>query len=104
MHPGNIQALRVVRPDVCVLANNHVLDFGRRGLLETLDVLAASRLRVAGAGRSLDEAAAPAVVPITRIRGRVVVLALGTPSSGIPDGWAAARNRPGVNVVASLTD
>ena len=41
MNPANAQALAPVRPDVCVLANNHVLDFGRRGLLETLDVLSA---------------------------------------------------------------
>ena len=39
MNPANSEALAAVRPDACVLANNHVLDFGRRGLLETLDVL-----------------------------------------------------------------
>jgi poly-gamma-glutamate capsule biosynthesis protein CapA/YwtB (metallophosphatase superfamily) len=104
MHPANVPAVGIVRPDVCVLANNHVLDFGRRGLLETLDALSASRLRVAGAGRSLDEAAAPAFVPIPRSAGRVVVFAFGTPSSGIPHGWAAARKRPGVNLISSLTD
>jgi poly-gamma-glutamate capsule biosynthesis protein CapA/YwtB (metallophosphatase superfamily) len=104
MHPANIASVGVVRPDVCVLANNHVLDFGRRGLLETLDVLAASGLRVAGAGQSLDEAAAPAFVPIRSSGGRVIVLAFGTPSSGIPQGWAAAANRPGVHLIASLTD
>ena len=104
MHPANLPALGIVRPDVCVLANNHVLDFGPRGLLETLDVLAAARFRVAGAGRSLAEAAAPAVVPIRPTGGRVVVFAFGTPSSGIPQGWAAAPNRPGVRLLASLTD
>jgi poly-gamma-glutamate capsule biosynthesis protein CapA/YwtB (metallophosphatase superfamily) len=103
MHPTNVPAVGAIRPDVCVLANNHVLDFGRRGLLETLDVLAAASIRVAGAGRSLAEAAAPAFVPIPRSRGRVVVFAFGTPSSGIPHGWAAAANRPGVHLVAYLT-
>jgi poly-gamma-glutamate capsule biosynthesis protein CapA/YwtB (metallophosphatase superfamily) len=104
MHPANVPAVEIVRPDVCVLANNHVLDFGRRGLLETLDVLAASRLRVAGAGRSLSEAAAPAFVPLPRSDGRVVVFAFGSPSSGIPQGWAAAKHRPGVHLLSSLTD
>ena len=28
MNPANSEALAAVRPDVCVLANNHVLDFG----------------------------------------------------------------------------
>jgi poly-gamma-glutamate capsule biosynthesis protein CapA/YwtB (metallophosphatase superfamily) len=32
MHPANLPCLVAVRPDACVLANNHVLDFGRRGL------------------------------------------------------------------------
>jgi poly-gamma-glutamate capsule biosynthesis protein CapA/YwtB (metallophosphatase superfamily) len=104
MHPANVGAVGVVRPDVCVLANNHVLDFGRRGLLETLDVLSASGLRAVGAGRSRGEAEAPALVPTPRSGGRVVVFAFGTPSSGIPPGWAAAGNRPGVNLIASLND
>ena len=49
MHPANLPALAAARPDVCVLANNHVLDFGRRGLDETLDALAARG--AAGGGR-----------------------------------------------------
>jgi poly-gamma-glutamate capsule biosynthesis protein CapA/YwtB (metallophosphatase superfamily) len=104
MSPANVPAVQAVRPDVCVLANNHVLDFGRRGLLETLDVLAAAGLRTAGAGRSLGEAAAPALVPTRRSEGRVVVFAFGTPSSGVPQDWAAAVNRPGINLTAALTD
>ena len=104
MHPANVPAVEVVQPDVCLLANNHVLDFGRRGLLETLDVLAAAGLRVAGAGRSLYDAQSPAVVLTPSSGGRVVVFAFGTPSSGIPSDWAARRDRPGVHVIASLAD
>ena len=104
MHPANVPAVQAAQPDVCVLANNHVLDFGRRGLLETLDVLAAAGLRMAGAGRTLAEAAAPAVVPTRRSDGRVVVFAFGTPSSGDPQDWAAAMNRAGINLIAPLTD
>src|SRR5690349_3645087 len=32
MHPYNIDCLTAIHPDVCMLANNHVLDFGHRGL------------------------------------------------------------------------
>jgi poly-gamma-glutamate capsule biosynthesis protein CapA/YwtB (metallophosphatase superfamily) len=53
MNPANIGCLTVARPDVCALANNHVLDFGRRGLAETLDTLAGAGLPVAGAGRDV---------------------------------------------------
>jgi poly-gamma-glutamate capsule biosynthesis protein CapA/YwtB (metallophosphatase superfamily) len=103
MHPANMPAVGVVGPDVCVLANNHVLDFGRRGLLETLDALAASGLRVAGAGRTQREAQAPAIVPLPA-GGRLVVFAFGTPSSGIPIDWAAGADRPGVQIIANLSD
>ena len=64
MHPANLPALAVARPDVTVLANNHVLDFGRPGLLDTLDALARAGLRTAGAGRDADEAYAPVVLPL----------------------------------------
>jgi poly-gamma-glutamate synthesis protein (capsule biosynthesis protein) len=104
MNPANIRALTAIQPDACVLANNHVLDFGGSGLLETLDVLFRSGYRYAGAGRSRREALAPAVIPIPRTGGRVLVFAFGSPSSGIPPGWAAADDRPGVNFVTTLAE
>ena len=104
MNPANIKVLTAIQPDVCVLANNHVLDFGRSGLLETLDVLTGSGYRYAGAGRSLREAVAPAVISIPKTGGRVLVFAFGSPSSGIPHGWAAADDRPGVHLVTTLTE
>ena len=32
MHPDNVDALKAARVDFCALANNHTLDWGRRGL------------------------------------------------------------------------
>ncbi|MGX1881513.1 CapA family protein [Streptomyces sp. NPDC055287] len=102
MHPGNVPCLTVARPDVCALANNHVLDFGSRGLEETLDVLHAARLRTAGAGRDAAEARR-AVAVATKSGGRVVVLSCGTASSGVPSLWGATENRPGVDFVPDLS-
>lgn len=104
MNPANLAALTVVRPDACVLANNHVLDFGHRGLLETLDVLSTAGLRVAGAGRSAGEAAAAAIVPIPDSNGRLIIVAFGTPSSGIPLSWAARSDKAGVNLLTRFGD
>lgn len=39
MHPDNVPALRVFRPDVCALANNHILDCGYQGLTDTVTAL-----------------------------------------------------------------
>ncbi|TCM49977.1 CapA family protein [Kribbella sp. VKM Ac-2568] len=102
MSPDNLPALSAARPDVCSLANNHVLDFGISGLEETLDVLSRARISVAGAGRDAKEAAQPVIVPGDG--GRVVVFSFGTTSSGVPRSWAASANRPGISLLPDLSD
>ena len=52
---------------VC-LANNHTLDFGERGLLDTMHFLDAAGIRYAGAGRNAVEAAAPIVVDLPGLK------------------------------------
>ena len=102
MSPENLPCVAVIRPDVCALANNHVLDFGERGLRETLGSLAGAGLAAAGAGRDLAEARQPAAV---RLPGgsRVLVFSCGAACSGIPPGWAATATRPGVDFLPSLS-
>lgn len=103
MHPANLAALTAARPDCCVLANNHVLDWERPGLMETLEVLQAAGIRTAGAGRNGAEAAAPAILP--RADGtRLLVFAAGHGSSGVPAEWAATAERSGVNRLPDLSD
>jgi poly-gamma-glutamate synthesis protein (capsule biosynthesis protein) len=101
MHPANLPSLLAARPDVCVLANNHVLDYGREGLAETLGALAAAGLAGAGAGQELAGAQRPVPIPVAG-DGRVVVVAFGTASSGIPPGWAATPARAGVDRLPEL--
>ena len=95
MNPDNLPGLAVARPDVCVLANNHVLDFGYQGLGQTLDALAGAGLTTAGAGHDARQAWRPAAVPLPG-GGRALVFSFGMASSGIPPEWAAADDRPGV--------
>lgn len=106
MAPANLPCLSAARPDVCVLANNHVMDFGVPGLEETLDALSGAGLRTAGAGRDLEEARRPAVVPLTGPgpARRVLTFATGTPSSGVPGSWAATESRPGVDFLPVLSE
>lgn len=103
MHPANLPCLVAARPDVCVLANNHVLDHGRRGLTETLDALSAAGLRTAGAGRNLDEARRPAVLPLPGDR-RLLVFSLGMASSGVPRSWAATAERSGIDFLDEASE
>ncbi len=102
MNPANLPCLAAARPDACVLANNHVLDFGRRGLAETLDTLAAAGLQAVGAGRDITAARRPAVVAVGA--GRVLVFSLGAASSGIPASWAATPTAAGVDFLPALSD
>lgn len=102
MHPRNLPCLAAVRPDVCVLANNHVLDFGTAGLLETLLALEGAGLRSAGAGRDLEEALRPAVVDTGAGR-RVLVWSVASETSGVPVSWAAGPGRPGVALLPDLS-
>ncbi|GAA1772357.1 CapA family protein [Streptomonospora arabica] len=101
MDPANLPCLSAVRPDVCVLANNHVLDFGRRGLADTLAALEGAGLRAAGAGYHAAQARRPAAVPLPG-GGRLLVFSLGAASSGVPPDWAAAGDRPGVDFLPGL--
>ncbi|EUA42295.1 bacterial capsule synthesis PGA_cap family protein [Mycobacterium xenopi 4042] len=56
MHPNNIGCLSAARPDVCAIANNHILDFGYRGLADTLRALNDAGIQAVGAGSTAGEA------------------------------------------------
>ena len=103
MHPGNVECLTAAAIDCCCLANNHVLDWGREGLAETLRTLDAAGLRYAGAGPDAPQAAVPAVLPAPG-KGRVLVFSAGTPCSGIPREWCAREARSGVRLLPDLSE
>lgn len=103
MHPRNVGCLAAAGVDVCALSNNHALDWGVAGLVETLATLRGAGIRTAGADLNADEAAAPAVLPLGE-RSRLLVFCYGSPSSGVVGEWAAGPDRPGVNVLARPTE
>jgi poly-gamma-glutamate capsule biosynthesis protein CapA/YwtB (metallophosphatase superfamily) len=103
MSPENVECLLTAGIDCCVLANNHVLDWGVEGLIDTLQVLERRRLKTSGAGRNLAQASAPAVL-IVSDRGRVLVYSYAAATSGTPSSWAAAPDKPGVNFLPALSD
>ena len=102
MHPDNVASLRAAQIDCCVLANNHVLDWGEEGLLETLASLRRSGIAAAGAGHDAAKASAPAAIPLAN-GGRILVFGLATSNSGVPRDWAAGADRPGINLLTDLT-
>jgi poly-gamma-glutamate synthesis protein (capsule biosynthesis protein) len=102
MHPENVPSLTVAKIDCCVLANNHVLDWGYAGLTETLRILTNTHVKTAGAGKNLQAAQSPAILDIPS-KGRVIVISCGTESSGISYEWAASSRKAGVYFLTDLS-
>jgi poly-gamma-glutamate synthesis protein (capsule biosynthesis protein) len=103
MSPENSACLSAARIDCCSLANNHMLDWGIPGLMETVETLDELGIKHAGAGRNLREAQAPAILEAGEGR-RVIVFGLGSLSSGIPPEWAALPDRPGLYILETETE
>lgn len=101
-HPENADTLVAAGIDAVTIANNHVLDWSEPGLQDTIQTLADLGVGYTGAGRGLEEAWRSASVSTKS--GRVVVLGVGTPTSGIDTAWAAQRGRPGVALVDRLSE
>jgi poly-gamma-glutamate synthesis protein (capsule biosynthesis protein) len=103
MSPENVGCLTVAGIDCCALANNHTLDWGIAGLLDTIEALDRNGIKHAGAGCNIREAQAPAILDSGQ-GNRVIVFSLGSLSSGIPAQWAAAESEPGLNVIEAQLD
>lgn len=101
MHPHHVDCLRVAGIDACALANNHVLDWDRGGLTETVATLRGAGIAIAGAGAAATQAAAPAVLPLSGGR-RVLLFSSATESSGVPAAWRATAHRSGVDLLPDL--
>ena len=102
LSPENADCLVAAGIDCCVLANNHVLDWGHAGLRDTLAVLQRLHIGSAGAGQDRDEAAAPAILDFPG-EVRVLVFSCASTTSGTPRHWAATAERPGVNLLTGLS-
>jgi len=96
--PALAPELRRLGVDVATLANNHASDFGLTGLRDTLAAVQGAGVRTVGAGEDLEAAMAPAVVA----RGGLRVAFLGFATT-LPQGCAAAANRPGLAGVRVLS-
>lgn len=102
MHPQNIGCLTAARVNCCILANNHVGDWGEESLTDTLDCLRRAKIETAGAGRNEREACGPAILEAAR-GVRLLIFAYAAASSGTPASWAAGGKTPGVNFLADVS-
>ncbi len=93
--PENARALPAAGFNAMVLANNHEMDYGSAGLLQTMEILDGMNIAHAGGGRNFEEAHKPAIVE--RNGTRVAILSY---TSVYPlAGYAAGADKAGVATV-----
>lgn len=99
MPVGTAQGLRVVGFSALSLANNHSMDFGEEGLLQTMDALRRVGIPFAGAGANDSEAHKPCFVEKKGVRIGFIAYT----SVYVPLSFPAGPNKPGCAVVNATT-
>ncbi|WP_252312465.1 CapA family protein [Sinobaca sp. H24] len=88
----SLDALKAAHVDMVNLGNNHMMDYGEQGLLDTIDALETKEIAYIGAGRSSEEAYEAEIV---EINGSTVAFLSFT--RFFPDfSWTAQPGKPGV--------
>ena len=90
--PAAFTALRDAGVDIANMANNHVLDYGRVGLADTMTAAAHARFPVLGIGANAAAAWTPYVVTVKGVR----IAFLGVSQvAELASSWVATRTRSG---------
>ncbi|HET6273244.1 MAG TPA: CapA family protein [Bacteroidota bacterium] len=90
MQPRHLSALRFAGIDIVNMANNHIFDYDRVGLFDTISYLDSVGIKHVGAGRVAAEAHRPVIIETKE--GRVAFLGY----YGGGEAPAAGRRTPGV--------
>lgn len=85
-----ISYLKQLKVDMVALANNHILDYGEKGMIETLAILEKNKIDYVGAGINLNNAVKPKTIDINGIRIDILNFA--------ENEWSIAEeSKPGAN-------
>lgn len=90
--PTRVSMLTEMGVDIVTLANNHILDFGEEGLLDSVAVLDEAGILHVGGGKDLDEAVRLETI---EVKGKTIGF-LGTSRVYMDPSWAAGAGHPGV--------
>ncbi len=93
--PAQISAYVSAGFNLVALSNNHIMDYGAEGLVQTMDILKQHGIAHAGGGRNLKEAHRPAIVE----REGVKVALLSYTSICPQVGHAAGEDTPGIATI-----
>lgn len=90
--PEKVSMFHEMGIDIVTLANNHILDFGEVGLLDSCETLDAAGIRYVGGGPDFDRASQLETITV----GDKVIGFLGTSRVYMATSWAAGKDHPGV--------
>lgn len=99
MPPEAADVLKQVGFDAMSLANNHTMNFGGPGMLQTLSNMERVGIVPFGGGRNIREARKPAILE----RKGVKLALLSYSSTFMPGAFPAGENKPGIATVAVNT-
>lgn len=89
--PRMVEALKAGKFSAVGVANNHSMDQGAPGLLQTLEVLDKAKIGHTGGGRNIQEAHKPAIVEAKGVK-----VAFFSYASVFLPAYAATEDRPGI--------
>jgi poly-gamma-glutamate capsule biosynthesis protein CapA/YwtB (metallophosphatase superfamily) len=98
--PTAFEAVRAAGVDAVTIANNHILDYGRIGLADTLAAAKAKDFPVYGAGPDADAAWAPWV---TTVRGTRIAYLGVSDVQELSSTWIATASRSGEAIANNLS-
>ena len=93
-NPHKVRSLVEGSIDVVNLANNHVLDYAKKGLLETLETLNQANIMHVGAGKNIIEASQPVIVEKNGITVGILGCTDNEPT------WLAKNESPGTRYLS----
>jgi len=90
--PEKVSMFHEMGIDIVTLANNHILDFGEVGLLDSCEILDAAGIKYVGGGPDFERASQLETITV----GDKVIGFLGTSRVYMATSWAAGKGHPGV--------
>lgn len=92
VNPNTVECLLHARVNLVSLANNHIMDCGPSGVVDTMSILDSVGIRHAGAGMNLEEARKPVIVKANGIR-------VGFLAHAMKGRHTASENAPGASPI-----
>lgn len=87
------KALKSLGINLVTIANNHILDYGEKALLNTIKVLGKNGITAIGAGKDIKQADEPFRIEIDGKKYAIFAASAVLPK----DSWKAGENKPGIS-------